>query len=70
LGKREVIFGIGIEQGDQIGRIFADWAIVYFVYFFEKYISSQNLCATFFHFQSYVLIVTKKDWATFWAIFS
>jgi hypothetical protein len=30
------------EQGDQIGRIFAHWAIVYFGQCFENYSSSAN----------------------------
>jgi hypothetical protein len=35
------------DQGDQIGRIFAQWAIVYLGIFFENHISSPNLYAIF-----------------------
>jgi hypothetical protein len=35
-------------QGDQIGRIFAFWAIVFFGVLYEKYKCSPNFCATFF----------------------
>jgi hypothetical protein len=44
------------HQGDQIRRIFAYWAIVYFGHFFEKYRRSPN----FFHGQRRVLILTKN----------
>jgi hypothetical protein len=57
-------------QGDQIGRIFAYWAIVYFGKFDEIYRNSPNFWANFFHDTSYVLNLTKNGWATFWAIFS
>jgi hypothetical protein len=58
----------GHFQGDQVGRIFACWAIVNFVLFFENYnsipmfwplFSTVNLCVNFY----------KKDWATFWELF-
>jgi hypothetical protein len=58
------------DQGDQIGRIFAQWAIVYFGQWFENYIQSANFWATFFRDISYVLIFTKNGLATFWASFS
>jgi hypothetical protein len=45
-----------VEQGDQIGRIFALWAIVFFGQFFENFISSPNFWVTVFHGKSYVLI--------------
>jgi hypothetical protein len=35
------------RQGDQIGRIFAQRATVYFGQFLENYKSSPHLCATF-----------------------
>jgi hypothetical protein len=35
------------EQGDQIGRIFACWAIIYFRHCFENYTISSNFWATF-----------------------
>jgi hypothetical protein len=51
------------------GRIFAYCAIVFFGQFFEKCKCSPHFLATFFHGESFVLILTKMDWATFWAIF-
>jgi hypothetical protein len=33
-----------LGQGDQIGRIFAYWSIVYFGQFFEDYRNSPNFC--------------------------
>jgi hypothetical protein len=36
------------RQGDQIGRIFAYWAIVFFGLFSEKYWSSHNFGASFY----------------------
>jgi hypothetical protein len=35
------------NQGDQIGRIFAQWANVYFGQYFEKHKSDPNFWATF-----------------------
>jgi hypothetical protein len=43
-------------QGDQIGQIFAKWAIVYFGQFFFNYEGSRHFFATLFHGKSYVLI--------------
>jgi hypothetical protein len=37
-----------LNQGDQIGRIFAFWVIVYFEQFFENYKNNPNFCAAFF----------------------
>jgi hypothetical protein len=48
------------DQGDQIGRIFAYWALVYFGLFFENYISSTNSLATFSKCISYAFILTKS----------
>jgi hypothetical protein len=48
-----------LKQGDQIGRIFAHLAFVFFGQFFEKYRNSANSLATFFHETSYVLVSTK-----------
>jgi hypothetical protein len=39
------------SQGDQIGRIFAHWAIVFFGQLNENYRSSANSWATFFPYQ-------------------
>jgi hypothetical protein len=63
-------FIILVVKGDQIGRIYAQWAIVYFGQCFENYWSGANFWATLFHGTSYVLIMTKNGWATFWATFS
>jgi hypothetical protein len=51
------------RQGDQIGRIFASWAIVCFGQFFENYKNSPNLGATSPHGKSPILILTKYIWA-------
>jgi hypothetical protein len=37
------------EQGDQIGRIFACWAIVFMGSFFVNYESRQKFCAMYLH---------------------
>jgi hypothetical protein len=50
----------GYIQGDQIGRIFALWAIVYCGHFFENNRISTSFCATFFLIKDYVLITTKN----------
>jgi hypothetical protein len=42
-----VLFSEDLDQGDQIGRIWAQWAIDYLVHFFH-YRGSQKLWATFF----------------------
>jgi hypothetical protein len=34
---RGVSFQLSTDQGDQIGRFFASWAIIYFEQFYEKY---------------------------------
>jgi hypothetical protein len=41
------------HQGDQIGRIFAFWVIVYFGHF-KKYTISPNFWATIFHSKKYI----------------
>jgi hypothetical protein len=58
------------RQGDQIGRIFAHWAIVYFGQFFENDRRSLNFLATFFHDENFVFSLTEIGCATFWAILS
>jgi hypothetical protein len=45
-------------EGDQIGRFFAYWAIVYFGLCFENYRNNPNYLATFCH--GYALIFFKK----------
>jgi hypothetical protein len=47
----------GVPQGDQIGRFFASWVIIYFGEFYEKDIP---VLVTYFNSNSYVLILTKK----------
>jgi hypothetical protein len=47
------------EQGDQIGRIFAFWVIVYFGQFLENNKRSPNDWITFSHGKRYLSIVTK-----------
>jgi hypothetical protein len=59
-----------VSQGDQIGRIFAYWAIFKFGLWFKNYRISKTFSAIFFHGTSCVLIVTKNGWATFWPTFS
>jgi hypothetical protein len=46
-------------QGDQIGRLFAYWAIVCFDHLFENYRSSRNVGTAFFHGKSYASVFTK-----------
>jgi hypothetical protein len=55
----------GGHQGDQIGRIYTHWVIVY-GQCFETYWSSPN----FFQGNNSVWKLSKMSWATFWAIFS
>jgi hypothetical protein len=65
------MYNVGLCQGDQIGRIFAYWAIVKFKLFYVKYKSSSNFGRTFFHRKKCCIYFDKKTgWATFWAIFS
>jgi hypothetical protein len=58
----------GLFQGDQIGRIFAYLAIIYFEQIIENYTSCPNLRATLSTEKSFAFILTKRDWATCWAI--
>jgi hypothetical protein len=57
------------KQGGQIGQIFACRAMVNFGQFFRKFQNYKNFELHFSRGKSYVLILTKMDWATFWAIF-
>jgi hypothetical protein len=43
------------KQGDQIGRIFAHWVIIYFGQFIENYSNIPHY-GYFFHGEGYVLI--------------
>jgi hypothetical protein len=47
-------------QSDQIGRIFVDWASIYFEQLFENYRSCPYFWATFFHGKGDVLILIKN----------
>jgi hypothetical protein len=47
-------------HGDQIGRIFAHWAIIYFGQWFEKLQKENIFWAAFSHGTSYVFILSKK----------
>jgi hypothetical protein len=54
------IFHVLHQQGDQIGRIFAQWAIFYFKQILENYKSRPHFCATFFPSTGYELILTEN----------
>jgi hypothetical protein len=60
------LFQVAKKQGDQIGRFFAYWAIVYFGRFIDTDRSGPSFCA-FPHGSGHVLFLTKHGWATFWA---
>jgi hypothetical protein len=66
-----ILSSVDSEQGDQIGRIFAQWAIIYSGQFFSKIteLAQKFVLPTFRHSIDYVLSFTKMGWATFWAIF-
>jgi hypothetical protein len=58
------------HQGDQIGRIFAHWAIVNLKHLFENF-KIILILGHFFHGKNYYVNLGKEiDWATIWAIFS
>jgi hypothetical protein len=50
-----------MEQGDQIGRIFTYWAIVYFRVVYWKITQVAQIVCYFFHCNTYVDILTKKS---------
>jgi hypothetical protein len=53
------------DQGDEIGRIFAVWAIVYFgQFFFNRTISAKFWTIFLYSF------CPKLGWATIWVSFS
>jgi hypothetical protein len=56
------------RQGDQMGRVFACGANIYFGQFLNKEVA-QFLEATWFHGTLYELILTQMGWDTLWAIF-
>jgi hypothetical protein len=49
------------HQGDQIGRIFARWAILYFGQLFETCLICPNFCATIFHGKSNALFSANNQ---------
>jgi hypothetical protein len=55
------------DQGDQIGRIFDHWVIVYFCQLHELAHIFGLLCSTVIFMHQ---LRQKMDWATFWANFS
>jgi hypothetical protein len=57
------------DHGDQIGRIFAGWVIRLFGQVFWKFQTQPIFWGNFFHGKSYVFILTKMGWTTFWAIY-
>jgi hypothetical protein len=52
------------------GRIFAQWAIVYFRHFNENHKSSPNFCATFSRSVDYALILSKIGLGYILGVFS
>jgi hypothetical protein len=48
------------QQGDQIGQIFSQWAIVYLRQLYKDYKSSPKCLPTFFLNIDYVIILTKN----------
>jgi hypothetical protein len=60
---------VGYGQGDQIGRVFAYWATVFFGQFFLKNTIAAHSFCQLFSTVKYVVIFTKMVWATFWATF-
>jgi hypothetical protein len=57
-------------QGDQIGRIFTNWAIVLFGRLLKKCIKSPKTGMGYIlPGKSYVFTLTKQAWATLWANF-
>jgi hypothetical protein len=59
----------GTDQGDQTGRIFAHWAIVYFEQFWENYKSTPNFRLHFSTVRVMHSFWHKIGWATFLATF-
>jgi hypothetical protein len=57
------------EQGDQIGRIFAYWVIVYFGMFLIAEVA-YKVWLLFSAEKVIHYICQKLGWATFWAIFN
>jgi hypothetical protein len=51
---------VTLDQGDQIGRIFAYWVTVDSGQFFENYRRRRNFKTTFFRGKSYALVCQKN----------
>jgi hypothetical protein len=60
---------VSLWQGEQIVRIFAYWAIVYFEHFYENYRSGKNFWGSFAQYILKVLYLTKNGLDCIWAIF-
>jgi hypothetical protein len=54
-----------LEEGDQIERIFDEWAFVYFWAVLKNYRSSPTSWASFFQGESYGLFCRQTSWAKF-----
>jgi hypothetical protein len=57
----EAFLKLTAHQGDQIGRIFARWAILYFGQLFETCLICPNFCATIFHGKSNALFSANNQ---------
>jgi hypothetical protein len=66
--NRWSLCNVGLVQGDQIWRIFA------YCFLWIVFLKNTKVVKTFrlllYTAKSYILILTKMGWATFWAIFS
>jgi hypothetical protein len=59
--------GVATFQGDQIGQIFACWAIVYFGHCFANTEVAQNFGPLVFTMPViYLVNLTKMGWTAFW----
>jgi hypothetical protein len=58
------------DQGDQVGRFFANWAIVYFRHFFLIREKAQIFWLLFPRLKLCINFDSKMCWATFWTILS
>jgi hypothetical protein len=58
-----------LNQGDQIWRIFAQWAMIFIKHILQNYKSKTNVRATFVREKSYKLIMKIMVLAIYWADF-